>query len=71
MEGGHGAGAGTGGDIPPATAHFFSSGWLKGTEEKTEGRGDSKDTLQLAFLSLGMRTEKGKSWEVASDGWGW
>lgn len=51
--------------------HFFSLGWLKGTEEKTEGRGTQRTSFSLASFRLGMRTEKGKSWEVASDGWGW
>lgn len=48
--------------------HFFSSGWLKGTEE-AEGRGLQRTPFSLASLGLGMRTEKEKSWEVASNGW--
>ena len=40
--------------------HFLSSGWLKGTEEKTEGRGDSKDTLQFGIPQSGNEDREGE-----------
>lgn len=40
--------------------HFFSSGWLKGTEEKTEGRGDSKDTFQFGIPRAGNEDREGE-----------
>lgn len=40
--------------------HFFT-GWLSGTEEKAEGRGDSKDTFSVWHPGAGNETEKGRA----------
>lgn len=71
MEGGHGLALVLEVICHQSLQHFFSSGWLKGTEEKAEGRGDSKDTFQFGIPRAGNEDREGKSWEVASTAGGW